>query len=80
MKAGGLGWLVVLRTGGWDLSVVKRRIIFLGLVVSADFSEEDMERLMPEGQTGVTQAVSWFGEKDRTPGPGAVCPVMLRWG
>lgn len=41
------------------MSGVKRRIIFLSLVVRAEFSEEEMERLMPEGQTGFTQAVRW---------------------
>ena len=41
------------------MSGVKRRIIFLGLVVRAEFSEEEMERLTPERQTGFTQAVRW---------------------
>ena len=48
MKAVWLGWQVDLRTGGQDYRGLKSRAILLGLVVKADFSEQDLVKPIPE--------------------------------
>ena len=48
LKAVWLGWQVDLRTGGQDYRGLKSRAILLGLVVKADFSEQDLVKPIPE--------------------------------